>query len=323
MASGPVQASVIVPVFNGAEHIEAQLLALARQRTEVSWELILADNGSTDGTLGIVERLVPRFTVPVRVVDASARRGTAAARNAGAAAAAGELLLFTDQDDVVDDVWVQEMVRALRANPLVGGRRELVVLNGEEVASWRAPTAADSLPLMGGQPYVVACNCGCTAAAWAAVGGFNETFMSGGEDVDLSLRMHALGITPVFAERAIVHYRYRREPRRAVAQMWAYGRSNGALYVLHGMEAPTFFDLVVSCHRSVKQALRNRLRGRRPVRQVADIGYVLGEASTLWRVSAFWRPVTTRGVVANPLMVQLERLARLASLIRSWAETGL
>jgi hypothetical protein len=162
-------------------------------------------------------------------------------------------------------------------------------LNGSEVASWRAPTAVHTLPLFGGRPYAVGNNCGCTAAAYAAAGGFNETFMHGGEDVDFSFRLAALGMTAVFTERAIVHYRYRREPRQAVRQMWGYGRSNGALYGLHGIEQPTFFDLVVSCNRSVKQALRKRLRGGRPVRQVGDMAYVIGEASKLWRDPAFWQ----------------------------------
>jgi glycosyltransferase involved in cell wall biosynthesis len=304
-----------MPVFNGAEHIEGQLLALAAQQTEVSWELILADNGSADGTRGIVRRLSPEINVPVRVVDASARRGPAAARNAGAAAAVGGLLLFTDQDDVVDELWVQEMVLALRVHPFVGGRREFLELNGEEVASWRPNTAASSLPLWGDRPYVIGCNFGCNAAEFAAVGGFDETFMSGGEDIDLSLRMHARGMTAVFAERAVVHYRCRRDPRAVVRQLWRYGRSNGPLYGLHGMDPPTFLDVGLTCSRSFKQAIRTRVSRRRPVRQVANMAYAIGEAAALWRDPAFWRPVYRSERPANPVLVQRARLRRLPSLI--------
>lgn len=311
-----MSASVVIALFNAAEHIEAQLRALTRQRTSVAWELILADNGSTDGTLELVHRLAPMIPAPLRVIDASARRGTAFARNTGAHAAAGEWLLFTDQDDVVGDAWIEEMVSALRLNPFVGGRREFRLLNTDEVASWRRWTADTELPLMGDRPYAIGCNFGCRASAFTASGGFNEAFLGGGEDVDLSLRLHAAGMPAVFAERAVVHYRLRDDPRQAVRQLWGYGRATALIYVHHrDVTAPTFLDLWVTCHRNVKQAVRQRLGGRRPVRQAADIAYAVGEASVIWRHPGFWRPVTTRAPLVNPLPVQLERLGRLSGRI--------
>jgi hypothetical protein len=81
---------------------------------------------------------------------------------------------------------------------LVGGRLEVVELNGEEVASWRVNWFDQDLPMASGRRWVPGSNFRCTDAAYAAIGGF--------------------------AERAIVHYRYRRDPRAAVRQMcraWA------------------------------------------------------------------------------------------------------
>ncbi len=307
---------MIIAALNAEEHIEQQLLAFARQRTEVRWELIVADNGSTDGTVAIVERVASQTSVPIRALDASARRGVSAARNAGAAVASGALLLFADADDVVHELWVDEMVGALRLHPFVGGRQELSELNGETVRSWREPIGDAGLPIFCGVPYVMGGNFGCTAAAFAAVGGFDERFLGGGEDVDISMRMHSLGMTAVFAERAIVHYRYRRDPLQTLRQMWGYGRTTHAVYGLHGIDPPTFLDVVLTCHRSAKQAVRARLRGQRPVREVGSIAYAIGEASILCRDPAFWRPVTSRGRVANPILVQRDRLHRLAGLIR-------
>jgi glycosyltransferase involved in cell wall biosynthesis len=310
-----VEASVIVPARNAAEHIEQQLLALAAQRTTgVSWELIVADNGSTDDTVAIVERVAAEYPVPVRVVDASDRVGATGARNAGVAAAAGNLLLFTDADDVVDPCWVQEMVSALREHQLVGGRIEVLELNGEEVASWRLRLFDDDFPTVGGRRWVAGANFGCTVAAYDAIGGFDES-VSIGEDLDLSLRMHAVGITAVFAARAIVHYRYRNEPRQAVRQMWNYGVSNGVLYARYGLVPPTFLDGVIALYRGSKQAIREGLRRRRPVRPAVEVAFVLGEASIFWRNPAFWRPVTRRYRVANPVNLCWDRLARLASLV--------
>jgi glycosyltransferase involved in cell wall biosynthesis len=312
MASGSVEASVIIPALNAAEHIEGQLLALAAQQTAVSWELIVADNGSTDDTIAIVQRVTAEYPVPVRVIDASARNGAIGARNAGVAVADGEFLLFADADDVVDDFWVQEMVRALRAHPFVGGKLEVVELNGEEVAGWRPRLADDRLPTWGGFPWAVGCNFGCTAAAFEEVGGFDETLFG---DVDIAVRMHAHGMPAVFAERAIVHYRYRREPGEAIRQMWRYGRHSAPRYARYRVEPLTALDAVVVCYRSAKWAVRDVLKRRRPVRPLVEVTYVLGEASLLWRRPAFWRPVCRREFLANPLLVLGDRLRRLGRLV--------
>lgn len=312
----PVQASVIIPAFNAAEHIDAQLRALARQQTTVSWDLIVADNGSSDETVAIVRRFASDYPVPVRIVDASARRGVAAARNIGADVAEAPLLLFADADDVVDERWVQEMVLALREQPFVGGKVEVTELNGEEIASWRRSGPDDDLPRLGGCPWVRGCNFGCTAAALALVGGFDES--SGyGEDVELSLRMCQHGITAVFAERAIVHYRYRHRPWDVVRQVRNYGAAHASLYARYGIAPPSLLDGLILFYRAVKQAAREVLRGRRPVGPAADIAYALGEASVVWRDRAFWRPVTRRYRVASPLHVYLSRMARLARWVTS------
>jgi hypothetical protein len=134
--------------------------------------------------------------------------------------------------------------------------------------------------------------------------------------VDFSLVMDAHGMPAVFAERAIVHYRYRREPWQAVRQWWAYGRHAGLRYSRYLIEPPTVLDVVVVCYRSAKLALRDVLRRRRPVRSLVDVTYVLAEASVVWRNPAFWQPVCRREFPANPLLVQSQRVGRLAGLIR-------
>jgi len=235
------------------------------------------------------------------------------------AVAAGELLLFADADDVVDELWVQEMVRALREHPFVGGRLEFLQLNGERVASWRLPLGEQSLPVMGGRPWAVGSNFGCTAAALAAVGGFREDVVGIAEDVELSMAMHARGITVAFAERAVVHYRYRRRPREVLRQMWAYGRSRKAIYARYGIDPPTFIDTVVRCYRDAKSILRETFRRRLPVGPLGDAAFVLGEASAIWRLPRFWHPVTRIVSLENPVMrlrCRLDRLARLARLAR-------
>ena len=83
-----VQLSVVVAAYNAAATIEAQLTALVDQEWSQAWEVIVADNGSTDRTAAVVSSFAQAHPATlVRVIDASQQRGPAFARNAGAAEA--------------------------------------------------------------------------------------------------------------------------------------------------------------------------------------------------------------------------------------------
>src|SRR5262245_28269709 len=98
---------------DAAEHVLEQVAALRGQRTDgIQFEVVWVDNGSTDGTLELVEEAV-RDDPRMRVVSAPDFRSSYFARNRGVAAAEGDLLLFCDSDDVVDPDWVRTMSRAL------------------------------------------------------------------------------------------------------------------------------------------------------------------------------------------------------------------
>src|SRR5204862_175427 len=81
----PRLVSVLIPVRNAARLLPDQLNALAAQDYDGPWEVVVADNGSSDGSASVARRLAGRLP-SLRVVDASGRRGAGPARNAGAAA---------------------------------------------------------------------------------------------------------------------------------------------------------------------------------------------------------------------------------------------
>lgn len=111
--------SVVMPCLNAAGTLAAQLDALARQRTTARWELIVSNNGSTDGSQALVQRWRDRLP-HLRLVDSSSRRRVGAARGAGARAARGELTLTCDADDIVGEHWIEAMTRAAQGWDLVG-----------------------------------------------------------------------------------------------------------------------------------------------------------------------------------------------------------
>ncbi|HEX2804591.1 MAG TPA: glycosyltransferase family 2 protein, partial [Kineosporiaceae bacterium] len=101
---GAPRLSVVIACLNAQDVLGVQLAALAGQECPVPWELLLCDNGSTDGTVALAESWADRL--PLRVIDASGVRGSGPARNAGAEAARGEWLGFCDADDEVGSGWL-------------------------------------------------------------------------------------------------------------------------------------------------------------------------------------------------------------------------
>src|SRR6185312_15143490 len=126
-AATAVDVSVIVCTRNRSDAL-ARLLERLEQLVVpagVRWELIVVDNGSTDGTAALLAS--PPRTLPMRVVN-ELTCGLSRARNAGLAAATGDLLLMTDDDCLPDPQWLAVMRDEFARAPslgVLGGRVEL------------------------------------------------------------------------------------------------------------------------------------------------------------------------------------------------------
>ena len=228
-----VRLSVVIPSWNGVRTLGAQLERLAGQEWSEPWEVIVADNGSTDGTAALVERFRERMP-NLRLVDASEQRGINYARNAGARAARGELLAFCDDDDEVGPGGVAEMGSALERHEFVGGRLDSDTLNESWMIAVRGRPQANGLVPFDGQPsYTIGCNFGVRRTVHERIGGFDETFVGGSEDTDYSWRAQRAGATLHFDERAVVAYRLKRDLRSTFRQARTYGVGYVSLYKRH------------------------------------------------------------------------------------------
>ena len=229
--------SIIIPAYNEADRIGAQLEALATQTDAADCEVVVADNGSRDGTAAVVAAWADRL--PVRVVDASARRGAAAARNLAADAARGDLLVFVDADDVV----MPGFVAAWRALPsdveFAAGPVTFFAADAAPPADGAA--AAPVLPTqMGFLPYALGANLAVRRAALDRVGAFDETYRAA-EDVELSWRLQLAGVPLVLEAGAVVAKREAAGFTATVRQYYAYGRRDPFLYReyrAHGVPGP-------------------------------------------------------------------------------------
>jgi glycosyltransferase involved in cell wall biosynthesis len=225
--------SVVMPVYNAAGVVGEQLDALAGQSYSGAWELVVADNGSTDGGPAMVRRW--RDHIPgLRVIDASARRGAAAARNLGARAAAGDGLVFCDADDVVAPGWLAALAGALKDHELIAGMCDHELLNPGATANWHARSFETELPVtMGFLPYATSANMAVSRAAFFEADGFDEGFAAvgaAGEDIDLSWRLQLRGHRLHFEPGALVHYRHRHDLREVWRQNLHYGMADVLLY---------------------------------------------------------------------------------------------
>lgn len=116
--------SIIVPVYNGAAHLPELFNRLADQ-TWKEFEVVIADDASTDDSLARARQLAGTAPFPVAVLEASRNGGPAAARNRGIGAARGEIVAFCD----VDDRWMpQKLSRQLQ---LFDARPELTIVGAQ------------------------------------------------------------------------------------------------------------------------------------------------------------------------------------------------
>ena len=199
--------SVVVPVLNGAATIRETLGALSTQEASASWEVVVADNGSTDDTRDIVRASVSSFPVPIHLVDASASRGAAFACNAGVLAASGECIAFCASDDRVGEGWVSSALDSLAEAQAVGGPlRELRTPHDPS-----APVLRHSVERSGvsGLPLLIGTgNFAMYRELFISLGGLDISMRRyGGEDNELSVRLMQAQVYPAVNENMVLYFR--------------------------------------------------------------------------------------------------------------------
>jgi len=204
--------SVILPVFNGRRFLLGALRSVLAQSLPPC-ELIVVDDGSTDGSLEELGGL-PAAPFPVRVLR-QANAGQSAARNAAAREATGEYLAFLDQDDAWLPRHLEELVAPLAADPAVGWAYcdfDEMDLDGNLVTRAFIQARGVSHPkrtiydCVAGDLMVLPSASVMRRAAFEQAGGFDET-LCGYEDDDLFVRFFRLGWDHVFVDRPLLRFR--------------------------------------------------------------------------------------------------------------------
>ena len=211
--------SVVIPAYN-AEVTLGRCLAALGEQTRPPDEIILVDDGSTDGTAELARRH------GVQVISQS-NAGPAAARNTGARAARGDLLLFTDADCAPAPEWVERMAAPF-ADPTVAGAKGVYgTTQGELVARFVQIEYEDKYDRMRGQPridFVDTYSAGYRRDVFLQAGGFDTTFPTASvEDQEFSFRLAKAGHRLVFVPDASVLHLHDRTPAEYVRRKYWIG----------------------------------------------------------------------------------------------------
>ncbi len=183
--------SVIVPTRDRAASLERALDSLLAQNTSLPYEIVIADNGSSDATPAL---LAARAQNDGRVRSVSVPQpNRAAARNAAIALARGSLLLFCDDDVVAPPGYVA-------AHAAAHGDTFPVAVSGPIL---NVPSAADRPSPSwknGSRAFFCTCNVSVPRTSLLAAGGFDPAFdRYGWEDTELGLRLRARDVRRAFA----------------------------------------------------------------------------------------------------------------------------
>jgi glycosyltransferase involved in cell wall biosynthesis len=188
--------SVVIPVYQG-ERFVAQAIETALAQDRAPDEVIVVDDGSTDGS-GQIARAHP--VTYIRQANA----GVATARNAGLEAATGDYIAMLDQDDVWEPHKLRVQLACLQEHPDVGWvtcRTRWLLEPGTQMPPWARPEWFE-------EPQYAFITSAMLARrrTFEAVGGFDTSYVQG-SDTDWLVRARDAGVPKTTIEEVLVHRR--------------------------------------------------------------------------------------------------------------------
>jgi hypothetical protein len=227
-----VRLSIIVVSYNTREMTLDALRSAIEQTRDTSYEIIVVDNASSDGSAEAIAALGG----PVRLIALSENIGFARANNVAASEAHGEFILLLNPDTVVIDRGIDRLLAFADERPgagIWGGRSLFADGRLNPTCCWRRPTPWNAFCRVAGLTGLFPASALFNTEAyggwrrdavaevdivsgsfllirhdiWRALEGFDPAFFMYGEEADLCLRARALGARPLFTPDArIIHY---------------------------------------------------------------------------------------------------------------------
>ncbi len=228
--------SIIIPHLNGKQHLDDCFGSLRRQSFQ-DFEVLLVDNGSTDGTQEMVRKQYPEM----RMIELGVNRGFTGACNVGYAEARGEIIILLNNDTEVDSNWLQAIVEAFDKHPHAGSIASKMLLFDRRHIFHTAGDfyRLDGIPGNRGvwqqdhgqydQEEVVFSACGGAAAyrrqMLDEIGFLDDDFFFSCEDVDLAWRANLAGWQVLYLPSAIVYHKLKASGSSGATSSYYDGRN--------------------------------------------------------------------------------------------------
>ncbi|MCI0337018.1 MAG: glycosyltransferase family 2 protein [Acidobacteria bacterium] len=241
--------SVLICTRNRAKPLDSTLHSFFKQQFggDYHYEVIVIDNNSTDETRQVIERYAALHPGIVRYCSES-RQGLTYARNKAIAEASGEIIVFTDDDVLIDESWLDEIHREFTSDPslcLFGGR-VLLAHDGLQRVSQQPSDERQTFVFPDGWTFPMGANMAFRREVFNRIGLFDVRlgagrFFAGGDETDFFYRALKAGYRLLYAPNALVYHNHDRVNLEQACRLeYCYGKGCSAYLLKHALRGDTY-----------------------------------------------------------------------------------
>ena len=225
--------SIIIPTYNSIDSLKEMIGSLYKQSHPADqYEIIVVDDGSSDGTGAWVESQKKGCPCHLKYLFQK-NQGPASARNLGLKNARGEIVAFTDSDDIASSVWIEEIGKGYDDDRVAGiGGTIKAKPTSSAISQYCAYIRFNEQPPVDktGIIYLITGNASFRKSSLNSIGGFDERYsFAGGEDVDLSFRLKKRGFYFKYNKTAIIFSHHKETLAALLKAYFNYGKGDSFL----------------------------------------------------------------------------------------------
>jgi GT2 family glycosyltransferase len=241
--------SVLICTRNRAKSLDATLERFFEQQFngEYEYEIVVIDNNSTDQTGEVIERHVAKHPQIIRQYF-EPRCGLTYARNTALAAAVGEIIVFTDDDVLVDTNWLNEIYREFNSDPdlfMLGGR-VLLANDKLQTVSLQISELRQTFEFPDNGGFAMGANMAFRREVFDRIGVFDVRlgagrFFAGADDTDIFYRALKAGYRCFYTPNVLVYHDHDRvSVEQACRLQYGYGKGCSAYLLKHAFRGDTY-----------------------------------------------------------------------------------
>lgn len=223
--------SVIIPVYNDTNGLNSTVNSLIEQDIDpTEYEIIIADNGSNDGTKELALEIQSRYPERVKVVHEDKIQGSYAARTKGLRIALGDLYCFLDADVTVEHDFLSKVVALFHNGPVdyLGCNVKMRLVKNTLAAKYNYIRGFGVRKAIEKDKYTPTCCLIIRCGVMEKVGNFDHR-VEGGGDFEFGERVHEAGFYMDYAEDIIVYHPTRWKYSSLITKAKRVGRGNAEL----------------------------------------------------------------------------------------------